>query len=272
MSPQTVRAENLATNNKSIKTVSTSQQTKPQPNKLEPTQCLGVVLAGGQSKRMGKGEKFLKPLNTTSGPTNLLSITSMRLNQQLPDIIVNTNTNKALIEEHLRTPSADMPIISDMRPDFAGPLAGLEAAMHWAETHAPEKTHLISVAADSPYFPENYVTSLIEAQSKTSSPRSAPKTSPPAPIDTQIILAQSDSHIHPVFGLWPITLHEDLTKALDQGIRKIRAWAERHPLKTHQFPQTKINGKDTDPFFNINTPEEWQSFIRKEQQRQRLKA
>ena len=57
---------------------------------------------------------------------------------------------------------------------------------------------------------------------------------------------------HPVFGLWPVRLRDDLRRAVvDQGIRKVDLWTARHQLTTVSFPVQPV-----DPFFNANRPED----------------
>ena len=53
---------------------------------------------------------------------------------------------------------------------------------------------------------------------------------------------------HPTFGLWSVSLADDLEKNIHDGLRKIVLWADKHSAKTVLFPSVKY-----DPFFNINT-------------------
>ena len=69
-------------------------------------------------------------------------------------------------------------------------------------------------------------------------------------------MARSESGVHPVIGLWPVEIAPDLRGALEQGIRKVGAWAELQSAIEVLFPQREINSKAVDPFFNINRPED----------------
>ncbi len=64
--------------------------------------------------------------------------------------------------------------------------------------------------------------------------------------------AASGGRSHPVFGLWPVRLREDLRRAVvEEGIRKVDEWTARHRLATVAFADWPV-----DPFFNANRPED----------------
>ena len=56
---------------------------------------------------------------------------------------------------------------------------------------------------------------------------------------------------HPTFGLWPVALRDDLRAALEDGLRKVVLWTDKHGGREAVFPVTGI-----DPFFNVNTPDD----------------
>ena len=69
---------------------------------------------------------------------------------------------------------------------------------------------------------------------------------------TELACAQSGGRRHPVVGLWPLTLRDDLRQALvREGLRKIETWTARHGVALAEWPAEPI-----DPFFNVNTPED----------------
>ncbi len=205
---------------------------------------VGVVLAGGQSRRMGGGDKFLQPVHGS----NLLQAVLKRLSPQLDTIIISSNSPAQTIHAALKAGKQfnEIPIVSDLISDFAGPLAGVHSAMKWAQENRPETTHLLTVAADTPFFPLDFVSRMVGfAQSQEAS---------------SIILAQSHGRYHPIFGLWPVDLQESLEGALFKGLRKIRAWTNEHPNASLNFDDEIINGKQVDPFFNINEPEDFKRY------------
>jgi molybdopterin-guanine dinucleotide biosynthesis protein A len=71
-----------------------------------------------------------------------------------------------------------------------------------------------------------------------------------------IAIARSRSGLHPVIGLWSIALAEDLAASLDAGTRKVQDWTARHNAVPVDFPDSLINGRAVDPFFNTNTPQD----------------
>jgi molybdopterin-guanine dinucleotide biosynthesis protein A len=64
--------------------------------------------------------------------------------------------------------------------------------------------------------------------------------------------AASAGQAHPVIGLWPVRLREDLRRAvIDDAVRKVDLWTARHRLAIVHFSSEPI-----DPFFNANRPED----------------
>jgi len=191
----------------------------------------GVILAGGLSRRMGGGDKSLRNLNGRP----LMAHVIARLQGQASPIALNANGDVS------RFCSFGLPIIQDATADFAGPLAGVLAGIRWAADAAPEAPFIVTVACDTPFFPRNLVERLL-ASTDGISPR--------------VALASSGGKAHPVFGLWPVALADDLAVALEAGVRKVLHWTARHAPVTTEFPFAEIGGERADPFFNVNTPEE----------------
>lgn len=194
---------------------------------IDRKNIIGIVIAGGRSTRMGGGDKALLAL----GGTTILDAVLDKLQRQTATVAINTNSENA---EFTQRPVASFP---DTIAGFQGPLAGLLSAMLWARKHHAGATHILTVAGDSPFFPDDMTQKLAAA---------APD------IDT-IVMAESGGFNHPVFALWPLALCDDLQKWLDEtGILKVMAWVRSHPHKFVDFPFHEAG----DPFFNINTPED----------------
>jgi len=187
--------------------------------------CVAVILAGGQARRMGGGDKSLLNLN---GKT-LLGHVIDALSEQTTRLIINANGNSARFSEY------DLPVIKDTVDGFVGPLAGILAAMEWLALEDCPHPWLMSIPADTPFLPRDLVARLMARQEET---------------NAKIVLAASGGRVHPVVGLWSTDLAVDLrTAVLDQKVRKIMAWAESHLVETVEF---QFQG-ELDPFFNINT-------------------
>jgi molybdenum cofactor guanylyltransferase len=190
---------------------------------------VGVLLAGGQSRRMGGGDKSLRLL----GGRTLIDHVVERLRPQVAALVVNANGDPA------RFARLGLPVVSDSIPDFAGPLAGILAGLDWAAANRPDCDLVVSVPTDAPFLPRDLVARLQHGM-KTAG--------------AELACAQSGGQPHPVVGLWPVRLREALRQALlAEGIRKVDVWTARYPLATVPFPE-ELPGLD--PFFNANRPED----------------
>jgi molybdopterin-guanine dinucleotide biosynthesis protein A len=196
----------------------------------------GVILAGGQSRRMGGGDKGLLDL---AGRPMLAHVVG-RLAPQVGRIVINANGDPA------RFVRFGLPVVADTVPGFAGPLAGVLAGMRWSLAHAPAARWIATAAGDAPLLPLDLVARC----------RAALEGHPQANRGG-IALAQSAGELHPVIGLWPVALADDLEAALTAGVRKVLVWTDRHGTVPVPFPFVDAGGGRTlDPFFNANTPDE----------------
>lgn len=190
---------------------------------------LGVILAGGLATRMGGGDKGL----LTLGGRSLLSHVIDRLAPQVSGLALNANGEAARFDEF------DLPVLADSISGYAGPLAGVLAGLDWAATQGADS--IVTAAADTPFFPADLVVRL-QATGQG--------------METPLVLAATPDAKrgqvrHPTFGLWPVSLRDDLRAALNDGLRKVVLWTERHKGRQAVFPIG-----DVDPFFNVNTPED----------------
>lgn len=188
---------------------------------------LGVILAGGQARRMGGGDKGLRPL----GDRRLLEHVIDRLSPQVPELALNANGDPARFDLRL-------PVLPDSVPGFAGPLAGVLAGLDWAAGQGAQT--IVTAAADTPFFPCDLVPRLLLAAEGMTHP---------------LVLAATREEgrliRHPTFGLWPVALRDDLRAALTEGLRKVVLWTDKHAGRLAEFPSAGL-----DPFFNVNTPED----------------
>lgn len=197
---------------------------------------LGVILAGGQATRMGGGDKALLPLD---GQTLLARVID-RLEPQVTGIALNANGDPARFAEY------GLPVVADSIPGFAGPLAGVLAGMDWAAGQGADT--IVTVAADTPFFPTDLVARLVENSAGQEHPLVLAATRGDAQTKSR---SRSGLIRHPTFGLWPVALRDDLRAALEEGVSKVVIWTERHGGREAVFP---MDGGE--PFFNVNTPED----------------
>jgi molybdopterin-guanine dinucleotide biosynthesis protein A len=204
----------------------------PQTPQHRAESITGVILAGGQSRRMGGGDKGL--LDLAGRP--MLAHVIERLAPQVGRVIVNANGDPA------RFASFGLPVVADTIGGFAGPLAGVLAGMRWSTANAPAARWIATAAGDAPLLPTDLVARFLAAL------RDRPG---------RIALAQSGGELHPVLGLWPVALADDLERQLAAGVRKVLAWTDRHGTAVAvPFAMAQVGGAELDPFFNANTPQE----------------
>jgi molybdopterin-guanine dinucleotide biosynthesis protein A len=188
---------------------------------------VGLLLAGGLSRRMGGGDKSLRPLAGRS----LLEHVIDRLRPQVDALVLNANGDPA------RFASFGLPVVADSLTDFAGPLAGILAGLDWTAENRPEHPLVVSVATDAPFLPDDLVARLLGEMQTAGA---------------ELACAASGGQPHPVIGLWPVRLREELREALvGEGIRKVDRWTGRYRLATVCFADRPV-----DPFFNANRPED----------------
>ena len=184
----------------------------------------GVVLAGGQGRRMGGVDKGLRELRGRP----MIAWVLERFTPQVGEVLINANQN---LETYARFGHR---VIADEIGGFAGPLAGLHRGLAEAR-HAL----IATVPCDSPFLPLDLVARLhaaLQAQG------------------TQLAVARTGSQPHPVFCLCRRDVLSHLTQFLAGGGRKIDAWYATLEIAEVAF--------DDEPaaFSNINTPEELRAF------------
>ena len=179
-----------------------------------------MILAGGASRRFGSPKGFAQ-LNGV----RLIDLVLERLRAQTrAEIALNAGAKSAY-------GALDLPLIPDSHTGQPGPLAGLYAAMDWAASLGYER--VATVPVDLPFLPTDFITRLNAADA-------------PA-------IAQSQERAHPVCGLWPVSLKDELGRQIEAGMRAAHIWATHCQAKPVHFP---LDEKGRDPFFNINTPDD----------------
>lgn len=198
-----------------------------------PLPVTGAILSGGRGTRLFASiEGGDKALIDLAGQT-LAAHVAQRLRPQVRALALNANGDPE------RFATLDLPVIADARPDQAGPLAGILSAMLWTVSAEPTASHVVTVPADTPFIPETLVATLWQAA--TDGGR------------TIAVASSRDRHHHAV-ALWPVALASSLAQALDDGVRAIAAFTDRHSAVPVAFADVVIHGDSIDPFFNINTP------------------
>ena len=191
----------------------------------------GVVLAGGRSRRMGGGDKGLLEL---AGKPMLRHVID-RLAPQVSTTVINANGDPQ------RFAAFALPVVADTVEGFVGPLAGVLAGMRWSRGNVPDARWIVTAPGDAPLLPLDLVERMMEAV---------------AGREDSIALAQSGGEMHPVVGLWPIALMQDLEEQLRPACARCctgRIGTARWPWPSRR---TRFCGLNIDPFYNANTPQE----------------
>lgn len=181
---------------------------------------VAVIVAGGRSARMGR-EKAFEPI----GGVTILDRIISRLAPQAARIVINANG----AAERFR--STGLPVVGDLRPDAATPLAGLHTALHLAKAEAFEA--VLTVPSDAPFLPADLAIRLVSAGRAAA-------------------IAVSAGQSHYLTGLWSTALLPGVARALDEPrIPRLQDWAAQCGAVAVTWPTEPY-----DPFFNVNTPRE----------------
>jgi molybdopterin-guanine dinucleotide biosynthesis protein A len=158
----------------------------------------------------------------------LLAHVRDRLAPQCDRLAINSNAAPESLAD------LGLPVVPDIVPDRPGPLAGILTAMDWAM--AQGENQVVTAPGDTPFLPGDLIPRLLLAA----------ETAPDVPV-----LAESAGRLHPVAGLWPVSLRDDLARALTSGTRRVTEWTTKVQAISVAFPATGL-----DPFFNVNAPED----------------
>jgi molybdopterin-guanine dinucleotide biosynthesis protein A len=187
---------------------------------LAATHITGVILAGGEARRMGGRDKGL--VEVAGRP--MIEYVLEALRPQVKTVMINANRNAGFYARY------GVPVIADALAGFNGPLAGMASGMHAARTPM-----IITVPCDSPFVPNDLVQRLAAAKQDATA---------------EIAVAHNGERMQPVFALLDTALLDSLEEFLGRGERKIDRWfAERR--------STSVDFSDRpETFINVNTPEE----------------
>jgi len=184
----------------------------------------GLILAGGQGRRMGGADKALLQLVDRPLAAHALA----RLGPQCGAVAINANGSAA------RLSSFGTPVVADEIAD-AGPLAGVLAGLRLAREGG--FAFLCTLSVDAPFAPHDLVARLHAAR---------------AAAEATMAVAASGGRRHHVIALWPVSLEAELRRALvEEGLRKAEIFVTRQAPAVAEWPNAPH-----DPFFNLNRPED----------------
>ena len=194
---------------------------------MEDNNILAVVLAGGKSKRFGEDKNQIK-----LGDKTLLEHVLSKINNKFEEILIVSSHNLEIKK------SENITIIPDCFDDF-GPLAGVLSSMKWVKENQKQYKWVATFPSDTPFFD----ISIIEEYKKRININ-----------DSSLYFIKSNNKRHNIFGLWSIDLLDVLEDDLkNNNFRKVEDWADKIGVKT-----IDIEVNEFDPFFNINTKEDFE--------------
>ena len=194
---------------------------------MQDNNILAVVLAGGKSKRFGEDKNHMK-----LGDKTLLEHVLSKISNKFEEILIVSS--HSLETKKIK----NITVIPDCLDDL-GPLAGVLSSMKWIKENQKSYQWVATFPSDTPFFE----TSIIEEYKKRIKLN-----------DSSLYFIKSNNKRHNIFGLWSMellkTLEDDLIK---NNFRKVEEWANKIGVKTIDFEIKRF-----DPFFNINTKEDFE--------------
>lgn len=180
---------------------------------------LGVILAGGEGRRMGAD----KALVALAGRPLIAHVLD-RLEPQVERVLISANGDAS------RFAGFGCPVVADAAPQ--GPLSGVLSALSVAADQGA--THVVSTPVDTPFLPGDLVPQLLLAAEGSVE---------------GLAFAADATGDHPATALWPVALAPDLAAFLAEGQAKVTRFTAAHGATRAVFPDPRA-------FLNLNTPED----------------
>jgi molybdopterin-guanine dinucleotide biosynthesis protein A len=204
---------------------------------------VGVVLAGGEGRRMGPG--VLKPLRLLDGRPMVAHVVE-RLRPQVMDLVIVAN-DPAPEFRALGVPLIPDPLDIQERAQLEGrrlgPLAGILAGMEWALRHHPHSGWILTAPADVPFLPLDLTVRLCGLMHV------------PEP---DVLMVRHGKRREHTLAIWSVKLAADLRRAiLEEGLRRVETFAQRYAFEELVWPGNAA------PFLNVNTPAELSEAMRR---------
>ena len=192
---------------------------------MDYNSILGVVLAGGQSKRFGQDKSQVR-----LGDKILIDFILSEIIDVFNEILIISNNDIKFLN------SKKVTKIEDYKKDL-GPLGGVLTAMKWIKENNKNYKWISTFPSDTPFFKKKNLQDFIKNINYK---------------DSKLFFIKSNDKRHNIFGLWSVELLERLEDdVMKKGERKVEVWANNVGVKT-----INMEFKNNDPFFNINTKED----------------
>ena len=197
---------------------------------MDLNNILGVVLAGGKSQRFGQDKSQVKLQNKL-----LINYILEEIVDEFKEVLIIANEQIKFMQ------SQNISVIKDFKSGV-GPLGGVLTAMKWIKKNNKHYQWISTFPSDTPFFTKKelkYFYKKIEIN------------------ESKLFFIKSKDTRHNIFGLWSVSLIEKLEADIMKGERKVEIWADSIGVKT-----VNIDYKKPDPFFNINTKEDFEMAVK----------
>jgi len=192
---------------------------------MSENNILGVILAGGKSKRFG-GDKT----TTKLGNKTLLNHVVEKVEKKFNEILIISNN-----EEYFSN-KKNVFSTKDLIGGYLGPLVGVLSAMEWINKNKKNYNWIATFPCDTPFFDEDLIDKIKNCQKNSS---------------RKLFFLKSGARRHNIFGLWSLELKDLLLDDINKGQRKVEEWANKIGSEI-----IEINDKSDYNFLNINTKED----------------
>ena len=197
---------------------------------MDLNNILGVVLAGGKSQRFGQDKSQVKLQN------------KLLIDYILKEIVDEFEETLIIANEPIKfMQSKNISVTKDFKSGL-GPLGGVLTAMKWIKKNHKKYQWISTFPSDTPFFTKKelkYFYKKIRIN------------------ESKLFFIKSEETRHNIFGLWSLELIDQLEADIMRGERKVEVWANSIGVNT-----VNIDYKKPDPFFNINTKEDFDEAIK----------
>jgi len=186
---------------------------------------LGVVLAGGKSRRFGSDKSSVK-----LGDKSLIEHAILKIENNFKEILIITNNENIIFNNN------NVFLINDIIKGYLGPLVGVLTAMDWVKKNKKNYNWIATFPCDTPFFDQSVIETIIKYPQKSTK---------------KLFFLKNGNKRHNIFGLWSMELKDILLKDINNGYRKVEEWANKVGSEI-----IEINSKNDNNFLNINTKED----------------
>ena len=197
---------------------------------MDLNNILSVVLAGGRSQRFGQDKSQVKLQNIL-----LIDYILKEIVDEFEETLIIANQPINFMK------SKKISVIKDYKNGI-GPLGGVLTAMKWIKENDKKYKWVSTFPSDTPFFSKKELKYFFENIRIN---------------ESKLFFIKSKETRHNIFGLWSLDLMDQLEKDIQKGVRKVENWANTIGVST-----IDIRYKNTDPFFNINTKEDFEKALK----------